>query len=149
MRNIIIIALAILSLTACTREEINNTPQSDAITFGNSVMEYSASTRATILDNNTLNSFRVWGFYKDNDAQTVFDGTLVQKNNDVWGYEGPTRYWIPDRNYYFAATAPISDNIAVTPKMDMDSENAINSITFTNKAAGEMRITTRPKCSIR
>ena len=137
MKKIISTALAVLAMAACTRVEINIDQPNNEIKFGNAVQDY--VTRAQVITNDNFDGFNVWGFYKDTDATTIFEGDDVTKSGNVWGYEGPTRYWIPDRNYYFAGVAPMdSDNIAVSTAMNMDSEHPITSITFTNTGTEDL-----------
>ena len=106
MKKIFFSALAALSLAACVQEAVVDTPQGDAIAFENAFVDN--ATRATSLTATNLDAFRVYGIV-NNTSGVVFDGTLVEKKDGAWKYDG-VKYWIPGQNYYFAALAPANGN---------------------------------------
>ena len=109
MKKLLFVALVAAGMTACMQNEELAAPKGDAIAFENAYV--GNSVRAAVdpsQTTNSINSFNVWG-YLTSEAGTVFEGTEVTKNGNVWGYEG-TQYWLPGNEYYFSALSPIDGN---------------------------------------
>ena len=109
MKKLLFVALVAVGMTACMQNEELAAPKGDAIAFENAYV--GNSVRAAVdpsQTTNSINSFNVWG-YLTSVAGTVFEGTEVTKNGNVWGYEG-TQYWLPGNEYYFSALSPIDGN---------------------------------------
>lgn len=96
---------ALLLTSACTDELADRTAETGrAIAF-----TPAAETRAAV-DNadGMAGGFNVWGWYGNTDENTdknVFDGVIVKKGTDGWGYDG-TQYWIPGMKYNFYGVYP-------------------------------------------
>lgn len=131
-------------LASCSNDEVIDVAQSSAAvgfsTFVNN------SSRATDLDNDTFQSFDVWGVTTDpaNSATgltPVFNQQVVTKSGNDWTYS-PLRYWVVGNDYRFSALAPsgLNENI-LTVEQNLDAETTISEakgglvITFNNQDA--------------
>lgn len=101
-KSLFMMGMAVLALASCTNEEVVNIPASKAIGFETFVGKPTKAV-GEITDGN-IRSFCVYGGYDDmihvfnNQEVTSSDGTS-------WTY-APTRYWVAEKNYKFAAYAP-------------------------------------------
>lgn len=106
------LAAGILTLTACTSEEVTDvsSTQGNAIGFENVVNK---NTRVGVegdLTSKTFDTFLVYGYYTKENVATpiqIFNGVPVtkgkdSKGNEIWTYDGQ-RYWVPKCTYYFYA----------------------------------------------
>lgn len=121
--------LLLLPAASCT-DTLGGDPDTDAraITF-----TPAAETRAAVDDASELGNFSVWGWYGEPTGsidKNVFDGVIVTKGTDGWGYTG-TQYWIPGMKYNFYGVYPVyhptSDNNETTATVTSDG-----TITVTN-----------------
>lgn len=125
MKKIFLIALAAIGMTACMQEEVMDTPTGGAITFDKAFV--GNATKAVVTTDN-LEAFKVWG-YVNQPSGKLFEGTEVTKRGDAWTYQG-TQYWAPEKEYHFAAIAPVSSQWAL---------NAYpGTLTFTNDGATDL-----------
>lgn len=129
MKKIIVSALAIASLVACTKEEIVKVQAPFAIEYEGAYVD--PQTRAAVDPSTTtatIAAFNAYGFM-DEPAGVVFNAEDVTKVGSAWSYAN-TQYWMPGHHYYFAALAP------------MDSQNWKLTATGNNlKGAGVVEFT--------
>ena len=129
MKKIIVSALAIASLVACTKEEIVKVQAPFAIEYEGAYVD--PQTRAAVDPSTTtatIAAFNAYGFM-DEPAGVVFNAEDVTKVGGQWSYAN-TQYWMPGHHYYFAALAP------------MDSQNWKLTATGNNlKGAGVVEFT--------
>lgn len=98
--------LLLLPAASCT-DTLGGDPDTDAraITF-----TPAAETRAAVDDADDMaDGFKVWGWYGEstgNIDKNVFNGVIVTKGTDGWGYTG-TQYWIPGMKYNFYGVYPV------------------------------------------
>ena len=134
MKKLFVVALAALGMVACVNEDVVETPKSDAIAFaGASIDNATRAAEDPSFDQvkGNLNAFNVWAFMTTTNGP-VFEGEEVTKNGNVWGY-GDTQYWAPEKDYYFAALAPMnSANWQVEPAVSPKAEAGLGTVTFTN-----------------
>lgn len=131
MKKLIVSALAIASLVACSKDELVNQQGPVAISFKQAYVEN--VTRATddpSLTSGTLDGFDVWG-YMDQPSGTIFTDQDVKKseNGGEWVYS-PLQYWVPGHTYYFDALAPMNSE-----NWDFDATNGV--VSFTNDDGSE------------
>lgn len=127
MKKIFLISLLATALFTSCSDEVINTLDGNTIRFENAFVEQ-PETRATDLNTNNLEAFRVYGWMTNSQNQTanIFDNVEVSKNGaGVWTYDGGGRYWFGDTKYEFLAFAPSFD---VTYTLAADHK----SLTFTN-----------------
>ena len=105
MKRSFIAAIALLSLAACSQDEVVNAPD-NAIRFSNAFVETTQSlTKADpSITKESIDGFNVWG-YMDNTSCAILEAEDVDKVNGAWTYLN-TQYWTPEHTYYFAALAP-------------------------------------------
>lgn len=104
------LAVAAMTLTACTSEEIIDVSQTQANAIGfENVVNKSSRAVAGDLNNSTFDHFLVYGYYTKSNSDTpiqIFNGVDVNKKivdgKTAWVYDG-TRYWVPGCTYYFYA----------------------------------------------
>ena len=112
MKKLLVFALATIGMVACFNEEVVQLPKSDTIRFADAYINN--STRAEPAEDPsttkaTLEAFDVWAY------MTTLNGTVlvdedVQLVGGDWDYDN-LQYWTPNKNYFFAALAPMnSDN---------------------------------------
>ena len=112
MKKIILAALAVAALAACSKTEVVGVTESNAIAFDNAFVDNATkSVNDPSFTKSNLTDFAVYGFVQ---GAVLFDGTKVSKditNNELtsdWKYEG-TQYWIAGADYNFNAVAPMTD----------------------------------------
>lgn len=113
MKKLLISVLAISGLMACTKSDVVEMPQSQAIKFGSAFVDNSTKVvdPSTTMENFT--TFKVWGKLTPTGGSStnIFNGIDVVKDGsgtigDTWRYaEGDVQYWIPTVKYNFAAIA--------------------------------------------
>ena len=134
MKKLFVVALAALGMVACVNEDVVETPKSDVIAFaGASIDNATRAAEDPSFDQvkGNLDAFNVWAFMTTTNGP-VFEGEEVTKNGNVWGY-GDTQYWAPEKDYYFAALAPMnSDNWEVALAVSPEAELGLGTVTFTN-----------------
>lgn len=116
-----IIALAAVSMTSCSNDEVTLAyPQDDAIEFG-TYLGRDALTRGVVLDNGNLANFGVFASYTGESDWTSADGynfmynQFVEKSGSDWVYS-PKKYWPTNKGdkISFFAYAPYATG-AVAP----------------------------------
>ena len=116
-----IIALAAVSMTSCSNDEVTLAyPQDDAIEFG-TYLGRDALTRGVVLDNNNLANFGVFASYTGETDWASTDGynfmynQFVEKSGSDWVYT-PKKYWPTNQGdkISFFAYAPYATG-AVAP----------------------------------
>lgn len=117
MKKLLISVLAISGLMACTKSDVVEMPQSQAIKFGSAFVDNSTKVVDNSSTTDNLNSFNVWGkLTPDGTTNTnIFSQELVTKGGTgigtTWFYnDGSVQYWIPTVQYEFAAIAGLANN---------------------------------------
>ena len=114
MKRFLACALAAIGMVACVSEDVVQLPKSDAISFANAFI--GNSTRAAVDPSTTeatLEAFDVWAYMTSLNGTVLVDED-VELNGANWDYAN-TQYWTPNKNYFFAALAPMnSDNWNLT-----------------------------------
>lgn len=113
MKKIILAALAVAALAACSKTEVVGVTEGNAIAFDNAFVDNATkSVNDPSFTNSNLTDFAVYGFVE---GAVLFDGTRVSRegitNTDLesdWKYAG-TQYWIAGADYNFNAVAPMTD----------------------------------------
>ncbi len=131
-----IIALAAVSMTSCSNDEVTLAyPQDDAIEFG-TYLGRDALTRGVVLDNNNLANFGVFASYTGETDWASTDGynfmynQFVEKSGSDCVYS-PKKYWPTnkgDKISFFAyapyATGSVAPNNGITVVSANDATNA-------------------------
>ena len=97
--------MAVAALAACSKEAAIETPQGDAIAFGDAFVDH--STKAIYETANDLQGFTVWGNVA-NVALYGTEGATVTRGDKALGAAwtcSTTRYWTPSSTFNFAAIA--------------------------------------------
>lgn len=128
-------AVSVALLGACSGESFEPSYDDEgAIRFS------TPQTRAAIEDASKMESFSVWGWYRNTATGgtpiSVFNNTIVTQSSG-WNYEGGTRYWIPGNTYNFYAVHPTgkgsynSEGVLTVPSFDCSAtgQNAIDLMT--------------------
>ena len=108
MKKIFISIMAIAALAACNKEAAIETPQGDAIAFGDAFVDN--ATKAIYETASDLEAFKVWGnvkgtnetplaLYSENGANVTYTTSTTSWDCDV------VRYWTPSADYNFTAIA--------------------------------------------
>ena len=105
MKKVFITIMAIAAFAACNKEAAVETPQGDAIAFGDAFVDH--STKAIYETANDLTGFTVWGNVADV-ALYGTEGATVTRSGAALGSAwtcSVTRYWTPSSTFKFAAIA--------------------------------------------
>ena len=105
MKKIFIALAALATLAACNKEAAIETPQGDAIAFGDVFVDH--STKAIYETANDLTGFTVWGNV-EGVALYGTDGAIVTRGGVALGKAwtcSVVRYWTPSSDFSFAAIA--------------------------------------------
>lgn len=97
--------MAVAALVACNKEAAIETPEGDAIAFGDVFVDH--STKAIYESANDLTGFTVWGKVA-NVALYGTEGATVTRSGAALGSAwtcSVTRYWTPSSTFNFAAIA--------------------------------------------
>ena len=139
MKRFLICALAALGMVACVSEDVVQLPKSEAISFADAFI--GNSTRAEVAEDPSttkanLQAFDVWAYMTSTKGTVLVDEDLTLQNDGSWYYSN-TQYWTPERDYFFAALAPMNSN-----NWDLDTTHAIfdggaGLVTFTNENGSE------------
>lgn len=131
MKKIILAVLAVAAFAACSKTDVVDVTESNAIAFDNAFVDNATkSVNDPSFTNSNLTDFAVYGFVE---GAVLFDGTKVSKgieNDDLdsdWKYEG-TQYWIAGANYNFNAVAPMTNG----GWTKTDAAAASTTLSFTN-----------------
>ena len=105
MKKLFILIMTVAALAACNKEAAIETPQGDAIAFGDVFVDH--STKAIYETANDLTGFTVWGNVADV-ALYGTEGAIVTRDSKALGTAwtcSVTRYWTPSSTFNFAAIA--------------------------------------------
>ena len=105
MKKLFILIMTVAALAACNKEAAVETPQGDAIAFGDVFVDH--STKAIYETANDLTGFTVWGNVA-NVALYGTEGATVTRSGAALGSAwtcSVTRYWTPSSTFNFAAIA--------------------------------------------
>ena len=138
MKKLLVFALATIGMVACFSEDVVELPKSDTIRFAdafinNSTRANQAADPSTTKE--TLAEFDVWAY------MTSLNGTVLV-NEDVklvgggWDYTN-TQYWTPNKNYFFAALAPMNSANWTLDASQAVFDGGAGLVTFTNVDGGE------------
>lgn len=135
MKKVLLSVLAAATLVACNNEEILDSQAPGAIAFSGAYVDN--VTRAAVDPSTTtasIDAFDVWGFI-DETTGVVFNDEDVTKSGAAWGYVN-TQYWLPGRNYYFAAIAPMN-SANIEHNTANSNEYVLGTLGFTNVDGSE------------
>ena len=121
MKKFLVCALVAVGMVACVNEDVVQRPKSDVISFADAFINN--STRAEVAaDPSTttasLEAFDVWAYMSSVDGTVLVDED-VERNGTSWDYAN-LQYWTPNKNYFFAALAPMNSN-----NWDLDASEAV------------------------
>ena len=143
MKKLLVFALATIGMVACFNEEVVQLPKSDTIRFADAYINN--STRAVKAEDPsttkaTLEAFDVWAYMTSTSGTVLVDEDVKLDGGD-WDYAN-LQYWTPNKNYFFAALAPMNSN-----NWDLDTDEAVfgddtvdggaGLVTFTNVDGSE------------
>lgn len=123
-----------VSMASCSLEEVVEQPASQAIGFSSFVGKPTKAVVETSLTALQTSGFKVWGGYDGNDA--IFSGRDVTYSDSQWGYTG-TEYWVPSKNYKFAALGPSAAVAAGTLSYTYAGGLALSNYSVTNLAESQ------------
>lgn len=135
MKKVLLSVLAAATLIACNNDEILDSQAPGAIAFSGAYVDN--VTRAAADPSTTtasIDAFDVWGFI-DETTGVVFNDEDVTKSGAAWGYVN-TQYWLPGRNYYFAAIAPMN-SANIEHNTSTANEYGLGTLGFTNVDGSE------------
>lgn len=124
-KKVLLAALSALALTACVDDETIEMNPGNAVAFRPSTEN---STRATVTTSNTIQDFKVWGYYKknNNSAYTSFmEGQVVSKAGDEWVYS-PVRFWPTGGEVDFYSVSPTSVATNITKETQQITDYTVN-----------------------
>lgn len=105
MKKLVIVFAALAALAACNKEAAIETPEGDAIAFGDAFVDN--ATKAIYESAADLKAFKVWGNVKGTNATPLAlygeNGANVTYNTN-WDCD-VVRYWTPSASYNFTAIA--------------------------------------------
>ena len=135
-KNILISLAAALLLTGCSRDEIIDRNEQNAISFDNVSLENMTKVPEVTTG---INEFYVHAILKKGEEYaTVFDDTKVyiSRENGKWTYS-PAQYWYTGATYWFKAiNLPVGEQLSMTkidPKTDGQGWIDNTKVTFTNR----------------
>ena len=105
MKKLFILVMTVAAFAACNKEAAIETPEGDAIAFGDVFVDH--STKAIYETANDLTGFTVWGNVA-NVALYGTEGATVTRDSKNLGTAwtcSVTRYWTPSSTFNFAAIA--------------------------------------------
>ena len=106
-KKVLLAALSALALAACVNDETIEMNPGNAVGFRPSTEN---STRATVTTSNTIQDFKVWGYYKKNDNAdytSFMEEQVVSKAGNEWVYS-PVRFWPSWGEVDFYSVSPAS-----------------------------------------
>lgn len=145
MKKLLLGIFTIAAMASCVKEQTVNAPAGTAISFDNFV-QYTKADPSFNNNTNKLTSFYVWGFMYDlnataEPANVVFDKQLVEWSDTEGKYTySPIQYWFTEKNYKFAALAPVEllDNgqaqLTLANGNYMSADGVLGTVAFTNIA---------------
>jgi hypothetical protein len=125
---------AMMAFTSCTKDETLATAQNGAIGFDVAADKATRSVDDPSITTETIQDFAVYGFM-ENATGVLFRDELVSRNGNAWSYTN-TQYWVPEKNFYFAALAPSNGrNWELTNEAAGDNAFlGVGTVKFTNEA---------------
>ena len=145
MKKLLVFALATIGMVACFSEDVVQLPKSDTIRFADAYINNSTRADQAIdpsITKEKLLAFDVWA-YMTSLTGTVLVDEDVELVNGGWDYAN-TQYWTPNKNYFFAALAPMNSDYwnldasqAVFPDPDNQVAGGAGLVTFENNDGGE------------
>lgn len=120
-KKVLLAALSALALAACVNDETIEMNPGNAVAFRPSTEN---STRATVTTSNTIQDFKVWGYYKKNDNAdytSFMEEQVVNKAGDEWVYS-PVRFWptTGSVDFYSVSPADVTTNITEEAQQIVD-----------------------------
>ena len=128
MKKLLVSALAIVGLVACSQEQTLVSKSPASMEFGVASLDKATRVDPSLTTDN-LTGFNVWA-WMDDESGNVLTAEDVEKVGGVWGYFN-TAYWMPGHNYSFAAVAPM-DSANWEYKLNDANNGEDNTIDFTN-----------------
>lgn len=128
-KKVLLAALSALALAACVNDETIEMNPGNAVAFRPSTEN---STRATVTTSNTIQDFKVWGYYKKNDNAdytSFMEEQVVNKAGDEWVYS-PVRFWPTTGSVDFYSVSPAD----VTTNITKDAQQIVNYTVNTDPA---------------
>lgn len=141
MKRLLFSVLALAALVACNKNEVLETVSPDAITFEGAWVDNATRSLDPSFTNQPgatngnveLTEIDVYGFMTEATG-VVFDRERVTKQGaDNWTYVN-TQYWTPNRDYYFAAFAPVDADWMLEKATGDDAKFGAGVLTFTQDA---------------
>lgn len=124
-KKVLLAALSALALAACVNDETIEMNPGNAVAFRPSTEN---STRATVTTSNTIQDFKVWGYYKKNDNTdytSFMEGQEVNKAGDEWVYS-PVRFWPTSGEVDFYSVSPASVETDITKDAQQIVDYTVN-----------------------
>ena len=128
MKKLLVSALAIVGLVACSQEQTLVSKSPASMEFGVASLDKATRVDPSLTADN-LTGFNVWA-WMDDESGNVLTAEDVEKVGGVWGYFN-TAYWMPGHNYSFAAVAPM-DSANWTYNLNDANNGEDNTIDFKN-----------------
>ena len=122
-----------VSVSSCSREIEPEGNSETAISFNSKV----GKTKALVNEIADMIAFQVYGYYTDDagvSQNTAFDGDVVTRSGSIWEYS-PSRYWIKDAKYSFAAFHPFNANVT-NINNNLDSDGKFENLSFEYEKSG-------------
>ena len=145
MKKLLVFALATIGMVACFSEDVVQLPKSDTIRFADAYINNSTRADQAIDPSTTkatLEAFDVWAYMTSTSGTVLVDEDVTRVGGD-WDYRN-LQYWTPNKNYFFAALAPMNSDYwnldasqAVFPDPDNQVAGGPGLVTFENKDGGE------------
>ena len=145
MKKLLVFALATIGMVACFSEDVVQLPKSDTIRFADAYINNSTRADQAIDPSTTkatLEAFDVWAYMTSTSGTVLVDEDVTRVGGD-WDYRN-LQYWTPNKNYFFAALAPMNSDYwnldasqAVFPDPDNQVAGGAGLVTFTNNDGGE------------
>lgn len=130
----------LLLAASCSNDEVVEQTQEGAISF-KTIVDKNAARSATVLDNTSLLSFKVWGYKMDAEQGNplIFNSQIVERESGaaLWDYE-PKQFWAVDMQYSFTALASNLEesNAVFSPSVpSIYNQNGFGSFKFDNSKA--------------
>ena len=128
MKKLLVSALAIAGLVACSQEQTLVSKSPASMEFGVASLDKATRVDPSLTTDN-LEGFNVWA-WMDDESGNVLTAEDVEKVGGVWSYFN-TAYWMPGHNYSFAAVAPM-DSANWTYNLNATDNGEDNTINFKN-----------------
>ena len=134
-------AAVALTLASCSNEETVKAPAGKAISFGNAFVNNSTRSGAD-LTNTTITEFGVYGYMGEVGGE-IFNNERVYLDGTTWKYQN-TQYWVPGKDYWFAALAPMTA-ATFEPGTTLPATGNFGTITYNNSQQLDLLYACQPK----